>query len=391
MRRIYVQAGPVRHIALTEEGRLTEYLLDDVSAVSAEAIYLGRVERVVSGMQAAFVDIGQEKNGFLPLEEHSKTAVLPKLQAGMQVLVQVKKDAQGTKGAFLSRDITLCGRYALVMPVNRHVGVSARIEDEEDRRALRALGEAVAEGRFGLVLRQAALEAGEAELREEVAQLLAQWQTIQQSAPTAHAPSLIHRPRTLLDSLLDDMLPRGVDELVTDDPTLTAPGIPVVRWQGEGRMMDALGLTAQREKALQRRVWLPCGANLIIDPCEAMTVIDVNTAKFTGRRDAEQTLLKADLEAADEIARQVRLRNLGGIILIDMIDLQEPEHREQVLEALRAALAQDRVKTVVHGLTSLGLVEMTRKKSRVSLREEWTCACAACRGTGRVSKEENHG
>lgn len=390
MRRIYVQGGAVRHLALTENDRLMEYLLDDVTAASAEAVYLGRVERVVSGMQAAFVDIGQEKKGFLPLEERSKSAELPKLQAGMRVLVQVKKEAQGTKGAFLTRDITLCGQYALVMPMNRHVGVSSRIEDEDARRALRGLGEAIADGKYGLVLRNAALDADEAELRAEIDGLLAQWESIRQAAPTAHAPSLIHQPRTLLDGLLNDMLPRGVDEIITDDPTLRVPGVQVTLSTGEDTLMQRSGLSRQLEKALQRRVWLDSGANLIIDPCEAMTVIDVNTAKFTGRRDAEETLLKTDLEAAAEIARQVRLRNLGGMILIDMIDLREQEHRDQVLAALTAALAEDRVKTVVHGLTSLGLVEMTRKKTRAPLRDDWTCACPACRGTGRISKEENH-
>lgn len=354
-RKIYVQCGPVRHIAVTENDKLVEYLLDDTAAASTESIYLGRVERVVSGMQAAFVDIGQEKNGFLPLEERSKSADLPKLREGMHVLVQVKKEAQGTKGAFLTRDVTLCGQYALVMPLNRHVGVSSRIEDEDAKKALRETGAAIAGGRFGLVMRNAALDADECDIRAEVDELLAQWDAVQKAAPTAHAPSLIHQPRTQLDVLLNDLLPRGVDEIITDGAAFELPGVKSMAVDClPGTLMRQYGLDKQLEKALQRRVWLDSGANLIIDPCEAMTVIDVNTAKFTGRRDAEQTLLKTDLEAAAEIARQVRLRNLGGIILIDMIDLQEEEHRRQVLDALKTALAADRVKTVVHGLTSLG-------------------------------------
>lgn len=390
MRTIYVQSGSVREIAVTEDGQLVEYLRDDAQASAAESIYLGRVERVVSGMNAAFVDIGQEKNGFLPLEEHSRSVSLPRLQSGMRIPVQVKKDAQGTKGAFLTRDITLCGQWVLLMPMNRYIGVSARVEDAGERETLRALGEEIAGGAYGLVMRGAALDAGEAEIRAETDALLARWRSVEREISTAHAPSLLFRPRTVLEAVLDDYLPRGVDRVVTDDQTLTLPGCKPV-YEAPG-LMERHGLTVQRDKALQRRVWLPGGGNLMIDPCEAMTVIDVNTAKNTGRRDLEQTVLRTNLEAAAEIARQVRLRNLSGIIMIDMIDMQREEHREAVLAALREAFRADRVKTVIHGLTSLGLVEMTRKKTRPPLRDDWTHPCAHCQGTGRIrSEEEEHG
>lgn len=389
-REIYVQGTSPREIAVTEDGQLVEYLLDEPAAAGAEAVYLGRVERLVPGMQAAFVDIGQERNGFLPLQEKSRSVLLPRLQAGDRVLVQVKKEAQGTKGAFLTRDVTLCGEYVLFMPCNRYIGVSARVTEEDDRQALKEQGAALAGGACGLVMRQAALNAPEEAIREELDGLRQIWERIGRAAPTSPAPSLLHRPRTLLDALLDDYLPRGVRCVVTDDPALDVPGVPVHR-EAPG-LMERLGLRAQRDRALQRRVWLESGGNLMIDPCEAMTVIDVNTAKNTGRRDAEQTILRTDLEAAKEIARQTRLRNLGGIILIDMIDLQEEGHREQVLQALREAFAADRVKTVVHGLTSLGLVEMTRKKTRAPLLSDWTQPCGHCGGTGRIPREEKqHG
>ena len=389
-REIYVQGTSPREIAVTEDGQLVEYLLDEPAAAGAEAVYLGRVEWLVPGMQAAFVDIGQERNGFLPLQEKSRSVLLPRLQAGDRVLVQVKKEAQGTKGAFLTRDVTLCGEYVLFMPCNRYIGVSARVAEEDDRRALKEQGAALAGGACGLVMRQAALDAPEEAIRQELDGLRQIWERIGHDAPTSPAPSLLHRPRTLLDALLDDYLPRGVTCVVTDDPALDVPGVPLRR-EAPG-LMERLGLWAQRDRALQRRVWLESGGNLIIDPCEAMTVIDVNTAKNTGRRDAEQTILRTDLEAAREIARQTRLRNLGGIILIDMIDLQEEAHREQVLQALREAFAADRVKTVVHGLTSLGLVEMTRKKTRAPLLSDWTQPCMHCGGTGRIPREEKqHG
>lgn len=383
MREIRVKSGAVRELAVVEDGRLCEYILDDTAGAVAETVYLGRVVRVMSGMKAAFVDIGQEKNGFLPLEERSQSCDLPRLQDGMSVLAQVKKPAQGTKGAFLTRDITLCGEYVLFMPMNRYVGVSSRVEDDADKEALRRLGREIGGGAFGLVMRASALGADEARIREETVRLQDVWQGIAKAAATAHVPSLIHRPRTQLDALLDDYAPRGIDQIVSDETTPDYPGFAVRR--SESPMADVL---SQRDKALQRYVWLDCGGNLVIDRCEAMTVIDVNTAKNTGKRDLEQTILKTNLEACREIARQLRLRNHSGMILIDMIDMTTDDHRQQVLDALTEALKEDRVKTVVHGFTSLGLIEMTRKKSRQPLCEDWTDPCAACHGTGRSPKHE---
>lgn len=392
MREIYIKSGAIREIALVEDGKLCEYLRDDSNAT--EAIYAGRVERIVPGMKAAFVDIGQEKNGFLPLEERSQTAALSKLQTGDTVLVQVKKEAQGTKGAFLTRDLTLCGEYVILMPMNRYVGVSSRIEDEAVRKALMNLGKEISNGTHGLIMRNAAMNASEEDIRAETDELMSVWTCLRNAAPTAHVPSMIHQPRTQLDSLLDDYKHRGIDRIITNDVILVnqLEGIAPVTIATD-ELMHIARLDHQRDKALQRHVWLDSGASLVIDPCEAMTVIDVNTAKFTGKRDLGETILKTNLEACKEIARQVRLRNLSGIILIDMIDMDLPEHHQQVLEALRQAFANDRVKTVIHGFTSLGLIEMTRKKSRMPLRDEWTKPCHACHGSGceMLNKEEQHG
>ena len=390
MRELYIRETGRREIAVVEDGRLVEYLLDDPAGQATEAVYLGRVERVVPGMQAAFVDIGQEKNGFLPLKERNLPEA-EKLQSGMAVLVQVKKEAQGSKGAFLSRDITLCGEYALVMPLNRMVGVSARVTEDVERNALHALGESAAEGRFGIVMRAAALGVGEAAVRDEADRLLSQWEAIRQAAPTAHVPSRMDGSRSLLDGVITDYRPRGIDRIHTDSPELAAKletVAPVMVSSGDP--IALMKLDRQRDKALERRVWLDSGGTLVFDPCEAMTVIDVNTAKFTGKRQLEETILKLNLEACEEIARQVRLRNVSGIILIDMIDMEREESRARVLSALEAAFAHDRVKTVIHGYTSLGLVEMTRKRSRRPLRDDWTKQCPACRGKG-IIKEEEHG
>ena len=368
MREIYVRTGDRTEIAVVEDGRLVEYVPQDASS-STEAIYLGRVDRVVPGMKAAFVRIGQEKNGFLPLEERNARD-LPALLQGQDVLVQVRKEAQGVKGAFLSRDICFAGEFVLLSPLNRLIAVSSRISRESDRRALREMGREIAADRFGLVLRTAALDADPELVRAEAESLWQQWQNVRAAVPTAHVPSALHRPRTVLDSLLDDYRPRGIDAIVTNDEGLAArlQGMAPVRVAGEN-MFAAARISNQLQQAQERGVWLESGGNLVFDPCEAMTVVDVNTARFTGSRDLQETVLQLNLEACAEIARQVRLRNISGIIIIDMIDMRSQEQRQAVLDELKRVFADDRVKTVVHGFTSLGLVEMTRRRSRPPLRE----------------------
>ena len=368
MREMYIRRSEGLDVAVVEDGRLVEYLPSDREG-AAEAVYLGRVERVVPGMKAAFIQIGQEKNGFLPLEERNAPK-LPKLQTGMSVLVQVRKEAQGVKGAFLSRDLCLCGEYVLFSPLNRMLAVSSRIQKERHRKALRELARDISRDEFGLVMRAASLEAPEEAIRAEVDELRARWEQIRKAAPTAHVPSVLYQARTNLDLMLADYHPRGIDRICTNDPALAErlSAYAPVTMMGDS-IFEVGRITTQVMKALERRVWLESGGNLVFDPCEAMTVIDVNTAKFTGKRELAETVLQTNLEACEEIARQVRLRNISGIIIIDMIDMVSREHEQAVLDALNHAFAADRVKTVVHGFTSLGLVEMTRKRSRPPLRE----------------------
>lgn len=368
MREIYIREADGMDIAVLEDGKLVEYLPADKES-SSEAICLGRVERVVPGMKAAFIQIGQEKNGFLPLEERN-IPDLPKLKVGMSVLVQVRKEAQGVKGAFLSRDINLCGEYVLFSPMNRMQAVSSRITRERDRKALKELARELSQGAFGLIMRSAAQGAQEEAIHEEVKRLRARWEDISRAVPTAHVPSVLHESRTTLDLVLADYHPRGIDRICTNDAMLAeklsdiAPTVLM-----EDNLFDVGRISTELQRALDRRVWLHSGGNLVFDPCEAMTVIDVNTAKFTGKRELADTVLQTNLEACAEIARQVRLRNLNGIIIIDMIDMVTRADHQAVLDALTRAFADDRVKTVVHGFTSLGLVEMTRKRSRPPLRE----------------------
>ena len=368
MRQIYIRRAEKTDIAVMEDGHLVEYISDDSESTS-EAIYLGRVERIMPGMKAAFVNIGQEKAGFLPLEERNSRD-LPKLQTGMSVLVQVRKEAQGVKGAFLSRDISLCGEYVLFSPMNLLCAVSSRITKERHRKDLKELARDISGNAFGLIMRSASFGAPEEAIRNEVEELRTKWEEIRKASATAHVPSILHQSRTALDLVLAEYHPRGIDGIFTNDATLTQQlaDIAPVTVMGDN-LFDVARITTQLMKALDRRVWLESGGNLVFDPCEAMTVIDVNTAKFTGKDRLSDTVLQTNLEACQEIARQVRLRNISGIIIIDMIDMRSREHHQTVLAELNRVFANDRVKTVVHGFTSLGLVEMTRKRSRPPLRE----------------------
>ena len=297
MRTLLVHQGEKPLIGILEDGQLAEVFFPQ-EGDTAEAVLLGRVERIVPGMKAAFVDIGQEKNGFLPLEEKNTGLSYPK--TGDAVIVQIRKEAQGVKGAFLTRDISLCGETMLLTPMSRMVGVSSKITEDGKRKALKETGRAIAQERFGLVMRTAAENAPEEELAAEAERLFQQWEQIRRAAPTAHVPSVLMQPRSTLEAVLDDYRPRGIDQIVTDDPAVAekAAGIAPVQVIPEN-LLTIYKIESQLKKAQERRVWLSSGGTLVIDPCEAMTVIDVNTAKFTGKRELEDTVLRLNLECAD--------------------------------------------------------------------------------------------
>lgn len=370
MREILVNRASPRAVALMVDGKLWEYLPDEAAPDSAQTVLTGRVVRVVKGLDAAFVDIGAERNAFLPLKENSDSFLAQgQLREGDRVLVQILREAHGEKGAFLTRDITLVGTHCVLMPMNRFVGVSGKLDGEEAER-LRTLGTAITGGTFGLILRTGAARAGEEEIRDDVLRLREAWEKIARESAAAAVGTALWQRGNALESLLEDEAARDTAWVISDDPGVEAEvaGRCPFRLVEKDPLATA-GVPAQLEEALRRRVWLKSGANLVIDECEALTVIDVNTAKFTGKQRTESNLTRVNVEACREIARQVRLRALGGIILIDMIDMLEEAHREEVLHALRQAFAGDRAKTVIHGFTSLGLIEMTRKRTRKALRE----------------------
>ncbi len=374
--------GAQREIALLEEGRLVEYVMDSHQAgLSAEDIYMGQVGRVMKSLSAVFVRLSGDTEGFLPFHE------IPGGKAprpGDRLLVQVKRPPQGSKAAYLTCDISLPGSQVLLMPMSQALRVSKRVMDEDERRRLLLMAKALAPAGCGLVMRQESIGKEADDIRPELDRLFARWQDIQAEAAGRTAPCPIAQAPDALTKLLRELREKPERMVSNQAELLPDLGIAVTHADNPMQLYD---VRHQLAKALRRKINLKSGATLVIDPCEAMTVIDVNTAKSALGRDRDKSLRDTNTEAAREIARLMRLRRIGGIVLIDFIDMDAAESRAQVLEALKTALAGDPVKTAVHGFTSLGLVEMTRKKADAPLAAANLRICPACRGTGYMPDE----
>lgn len=390
MQLIVREASKANQIAVMTAEGLSEFYQESESTESlVGAIFLGRVERVLPDMKAAFVRIGLSQNGFLPIREtesfHQKADNKP-LMSGQEILVQVKKNPKGDKGAFLTRDIALPAQYVLLMPCNQFVGMSKRIEDEQERSEAKLLGQQLSGGRFGLIVRHAALFARQQDVKAEADALWEQWQALKSKAEYLKAPALLHREPSMLSVLVRDYAARYDIEISSTQPKLDELSIP---WKQLTQAdMDALWLGKRIERqlaqAIGRRIELKQGGSLVIDEREALSTIDVNSGSNVFASEDTDLPLAQNLIAIPEIARQIRLRNLSGILLIDFIDMKTDEQRQAVLAAMEDALAEDRVKTVVHGFTNLGLLEMTRKRTRDTLRGMMTMPCKACHENGRV-------
>ncbi len=354
--------------AVTEDGVLVEYIPEDPADQCGD-ILLGKSDRVMPGMNCMFVDIGRKKSGFLPMDENSESFTGGKMHSGDRILLQVKKEETGSKGAYLTRDITLPGSTVILMPMNRYIGVSNRISDEVIREKLRKTGLEIADGRFGLVMRNSAEGAEIGTIRQEAEILYEAWQEILKKAAQGGKPGRVLFSGNTAERLREDYAKNGVDDILT----VTEADNQVIR---------------QLRQASERTVHLHGGGNIVVDRCEAMTVIDINTASYTGGDSKERTILETNLEACEVIAQQVRLRNLSGIILIDFIDMDEERDRSLVTERLNECFARDRIKTVIHGWTSLGLIEMTRKRTRTALYDNLLETCSVCGGTGYVRREQ---
>ena len=372
-------------------------------------VYLGRVVRVLPGMQSAFIDIGLERTAFLHVadiwgqRQNGNGGEGPKpieklLSEGQNLIVQVLKDPIGSKGARLSTQISIAGRLLVYLPQDKHIGISQRIEGEAEREQLREkLQQLVpADEAGGFIVRTMAEKAGDEELANDIAYLRKTWAEARNAAVSARPPALLYQDLTLGQRLLRDLVTPETSRIVIDSrenyQKLTAFAqeympqlMPLFKhYTGERPLFDLHGVEEEIQKALARRVELKSGGYLIIDQTEAMTTIDVNTGGFVGLRNFDDTIFKTNLEAAQTIARQLRLRNLGGIIILDFIDMDSQEHKDAVLAELNRALARDHTRMTVNGFTALGLVEMTRKRTRESLAHVLCEPCPTCGGRGEV-------
>ena len=394
-------------VAVVGGGAVQELLVErSASRGMVGNIYMGKVARVLPGMQSAFVEIGLSRAAFLHVAdiwEHRDAAkpIEKVLAEGQPILVQVVKDPIGTKGARLSTQVSIAGRLLVYLPHDPHIGISQRIEDESGRQALRdRLRELVpAEEKGGFIVRTLAESAGEDELRTDLDYLRQIWRVIRERSGGCAGttqPQLLYQDLSLAERVLRDMAGADTARVVIDSrenfqklAAFAESYMPTVRgkiehYTGERPLFDLYNVETEIERALSRRVELKSGGTLVIDQTEAMTTIDVNTGGFVGSRNFDDTVFKTNLEAAQVIARQLRLRNIGGIVIIDFIDMDTEEHQNAVLNEFRKALARDRTHVTVNGFSELGLVEMTRKRTRESLAHVLCEPCAVCEGRARL-------
>ncbi|MGV6826587.1 MAG: ribonuclease G [bacterium] len=401
---------PETRVALVENGIVQEILVERTSNRGLVGnIYKGKVCRVLPGMQAAFVDIGLARAAFLHASDFSvqdngrPVNITELVREGSPVVVQVVKDPLGTKGARLTTNISIPSRYMVFMPNLSNGGVSQRIEDDTERTRLRNILTNYAEDnqiKGGFIARTAAEGIDEEGLQRDMEFLHRLWQSIEQNSATAEMRQPIHEDLPLSLRALRDMAGPEVEKIRIDSRSTCDRAVSFAKqfnpeiaplldyYQGERPIFDLYNVEDEIQKALARKVDLKSGGHLIVDQTEAMTTIDVNTGAFVGHRNLEETIFKTNLEAAQSICRQLRLRNLGGIVIIDFIDMAENEHKRQVMRALERCLAKDHAKTHICEVSSLGLVEMTRKRTRESLEHVLCDSCPTCNGRGYIKTPE---
>lgn len=388
MKRMIVHCGvDSTQLALLEEGKLVEYAAERSQKRGlVGSFFKGKVVNVIPGMQAAFVDIGQKKNAFLYIDDllHPHLEKQPKqkplitelLKPGHELVVQVVKEGIGNKGARVTTHYSLPGRWLVYMPTAGYVAVSKKISSEEERSRLRAIGEELRTEEEGLIIRTNAEHAGSEAIQEDLTLLRGRWNTILNKSDNGMSPCVLHHDLSMVQRLMRDVYSPETDEIIMDGPEqakeaadFLATMLPgespnIVKYKKDYPIFEFYGIRQQLEKDFLRKLWLPGGGYLVWDTTEALTVIDVNTGKFTGRDNLEETVYLTNLEAAREIARLVRLRDTGGIIIVDFIDMNSEVHRAAVLDALEKAFKGDRTQYHIVGWTKLGLLEMTRKRVR---------------------------
>lgn len=420
-------------VALVENGVVVELHIErDRSQELMGNIYRGRVARVLPGMQASFVDIGLGRTAFLyvadvyrdfsdleqmmlantstdqdidPIDPEisqidqlhgTSLQIEDLLHEGQNIMVQVAKEPLGTKGARLTSHISLPGRHLVLMPTVNHIGISRRIEDKEERERLKGIIRKIRSGPLGFIVRTVAEDGTEKKLEAETGFLLKLWDNIQGKMEKGTSPGLLHKDLSISLRAVRDLFTKEVDRLIIDsdeeyenimefidtfDPTLK---YSVELYEGADPIFDAFGIEIEISRALGNKIWLKSGGYIVIELTEALTAIDVNTGSYVGKRNLEETILKTNLEAVKEIAYQLRFRNIGGLIVIDFIDMEKPSNRERVSMALKEALSRDKAKTNILQISDLGLIEMTRKRTRASLNRLLSNSCFYCEGRGTL-------
>ena len=402
-------------VAVKENGVLVELLVERASQTSlVGSVFKGRISRVLPGMQAAFVNIGLDRDAFVyvddvteSLEEEgvdadevpASTPIQDLLREGQELLVQITREFGTSKGPRATTHITIPGRYLVYLPDSDHIGVSRRITDPEERERLRLLlEEAAPQG--GVIVRTAGEGRQRGDFTPDLTMLESLWRHIHLRAEDVRAPCLVHRDLDLVQRAARDLIGPGLVEFWVDDPEGYQRVVEMLdRVQPEmtrkvklyRRRLDlfaAFGIDAELEQALQPKVWLRSGGSLVINQTEALVAIDVNTGRYAGGEDLEDTVFRINMEAVAEVVRQLRLRNLGGIVVIDFIDMEEEEHQQALLEALHKELTRDRARSLVGPVGPFGLVQLTRKRTERSLERALTCACPTCNGLGRIKSPE---
>ena len=413
-------------IAILEDGDLAELLVERADQRRHVGdIYKARVNAVLPGMQSAFVDMGLPKTGFLhasdlaenlseledlsDVEENGdrgrrRRAPVPKiedhLKKGQEVLVQITKESIGTKGPRVTQQVSLPGRFCVLMPGVDHIGVSRRIEDRGERQRIKAIIHDLKPKGVGLIARTAGEGKGDPDFAADVKHLTRLWQKIDRKASSVRAPALVHRELEMTAGLIRDLFTDDIEEVVIDDKEsyteiqnylkAVSPELRdrVKLYKEREPIFDFYAIEPQIEKTFERKVWLKKGGYICIDHAEALVAIDVNTGRFTGKKNQEETIFRTNMEAAKEVARQLRLRDIGGIIVVDFIDMESEGNKRSVLDELRAELSKDRARTKAFAVSELGLVEMTRQRERSSLLHYYTEDCPHCGGLGKVPSLE---
>ncbi|HLF69815.1 MAG TPA: Rne/Rng family ribonuclease [Actinomycetota bacterium] len=400
-----ITAGKERiQIAILEERELIEHYVAHTHGRSiAGNIYMGRVQNVLPGMEAAFLDIGEARNavlyagevGFDEEVEGPTPRIETMLRSGQAVLAQVTKDPMGSKGARLTTEVSIAGRFLVLVPGADFLGISRRLGDEE-RRRLRDIVGPLRPAPEGLIVRTAAEGATAEDLERDIQRLVRIWKEVAAKSKRVKPPKLIYQEQDLAIRVMRELFTSDVQKVIVDQQESFDEIKQYVEelmpdlvdrlelYQGELPLFEQHHVVEQIRKAVDRRVWVPSGGHIVVDRTEAMTVIDVNTGRFVGKSTLEETVLQTNLEAAAEVAKQLRLRDIGGIIVIDFIDMMQERNREELLRVLKASLSRDKTRTQVFGVSELGLVQMTRKKVSEGLIEAFSNPCEVCEGRGIV-------